>query len=232
MGERTYGQFCPVAMAAELLCTRWTMIIIRELLCGSTRFNELRRGMPRIPPALLSQRLKSLEEAGIVERTHVPGESGVMDYRLSKSGLELGGIVEGMGQWGQRWISSKASMERLDGALLMWDMRRNIKLDPQPDHRRVIQFFYDDAPVNDRRWWLVVEPGRPPQICSIDPGYDVDLYVTAPLGVMTAIWMGHEGFAKAIADDRLRLVGDSRLAEDLQKWLRLSGFAHEERQVA
>jgi DNA-binding HxlR family transcriptional regulator len=219
-------------MAAELLCTRWTMLIVRELLAGTTRFNDLRRGNPRVPPALLSQRLKALEEAGIVERSSIISDPGVMEYRLTKAGFELRPIVEAMGRWGYRWICSTASMEHLDASLLMWDMRRNITVDPVPTGRRVVEFNYPDASPNDRKWWLVIEPGTSPQICSIDPGHDVDLYVTVPLGVMTAIWMGHETFAAAIADDRLRFVGDTHLVDDLRKWLRLSWIAQQERQVA
>ena len=228
----TYGQFCPVAMAAELLCTRWTILIIRELLAGTTRFNDLRRGNPRVPPALLSQRLKTLEQAGIVERTSVPGDPAVMEYRLSKSGLELRPIVETMGRWGYRWICASSSMEHLDAQLLMWDMRRNITVDPAPPGRRIVEFHYPDAAPKDRKWWLVIEPGAHPQICSIDPGHDVDLYVTAPLAVMTSVWMGYETFTASLADDRLRLVGDRSLAEDLRKWLRLSWLTRQDREAA
>jgi DNA-binding HxlR family transcriptional regulator len=219
-------------MAAELICTRWTILIIRELLAGTTRFNDLRRGNPRVPPALLSQRLKALEEAGIVVRTSVPADPVVMEYGLTKAGMELRPIVEAMGRWGDRWICSTASADHLDAQLLMWDMRRNITVDSAPPARRIIEFHYPDAAPKDRRWWLVIEPGASTQICSIDPGHDVDLYVTVPLAVMTAIWLGRETFAAAIADDRLRFVGDSRLADDLRKWLRLSWIAQQKRYVA
>jgi DNA-binding HxlR family transcriptional regulator len=232
MKSGSYGQFCPVAMAAELLCTRWTILIVRELLSGTTRFNDLRRGNPRVPPALLSQRLKALEVAGVVERNPVPSEPGVFEYRLTKSGLELRPLVESMGRWGHRWICSTISMNNLDAQLLMWDMRRNIAVDPSPRSRKIIEFNYPDAAPKDRKWWLVIEPDSPAQICSVDPGHDVDLYVTVPLGVMTAIWMGHETFAAALADDRLRFVGDTQLAVDLRKWLRLSWVVQQERQVA
>jgi DNA-binding HxlR family transcriptional regulator len=232
MKNGSYGEFCPVAMAAELLCTRWTMLIVRELVAGATRFNELRRGMPRVPPALLSQRLRALEEAGIVKRTSVPDEPEVLEYQLTDSGSELEPVVRMMGRWGQRWISSEATMERLDARLLMWNMRRTILVEPRPSCRQVVQFNFPDAPKNGRKWWLLAEPSGHGQVCALDPGYDVDLYVTLPLGLMTAIWMGHESFAAAVADDRLTLVGDRRLAQNLRNWLRLNPFAHEERQVA
>lgn len=232
MAEQNYRQFCPVAMAAELLCTRWTVVILRELMMDEYRFNELRRGLPRISPALLSQRLKELEEAGIVRKRPVPGETGANAYSLSEAGKELRPLIEGFGKWGQRWISSQLSLERLDASLLMWDIRRRLDFDPPPSRRRVIQFQYPDAPKNERNWWLIVAPDSPVDLCSIDPGHDVDLYVTAPLRDMTAIWMGHDSVRQARAEERLLLTGDRDLADTMERWLLCSPFAGEERKVA
>ncbi len=230
--ERSYNQFCPVAMAAEVLCSRWTVVLLRELLAGSTRFNDLRRGLPRMSPALLSQRLKELEEAGVVARTPVPGEPSIHEYGLTEAGRELQPLVESFGKWGQRWIPSKLSLELLDAQLLMWDMRRGLNFDPPPPRRLVIQFQFPDAPKRDRGWWLIVEPGQPVDLCSVDPGHDVDLYVTSPLRTMTAIWMGIESVRRARADERLMLTGDRDLIETMERWLGLSPFAPVERQVA
>jgi DNA-binding HxlR family transcriptional regulator len=230
--ERSYNQFCPVAMAAEVLCSRWTVVLLRELLAGSTRFNDLRRGLPRMSPALLSQRLKELEEAGVVARTPVPGDPTILEYGLTEAGRELQPLVESFGKWGQRWIPSKLSLELLDAQLLMWDMRRGLKFDPPPPRRLVIQFQYPDAPKRDRGWWLIVAPGQPVDLCSVDPGHDVDLYVTAPLRTMTAIWMGIESVRDARESDRLMLTGDRDLIETMERWLGLSPFAPVERQVA
>ena len=126
MSEGSYNQFCPVAMAAEVLCSRWTLVLLRELVVGSTRFNELRRGVPRMSPALLSKRLRDLEAAGIVSRSPVPGEPDVFEYRLTAAGRDLKPVIEAVGVWGQRWIETEASLKNLDPNLLMWDMRRNI----------------------------------------------------------------------------------------------------------
>jgi DNA-binding HxlR family transcriptional regulator len=230
--ERSYNQFCPVAMAAEVLCSRWTVVLLRELLAGSTRFNDLRRGLPRMSPALLSQRLKELEEAGVVARTPVPGEPTIHEYGLTEAGRELQPLVESFGKWGQRWIPSKLSLDQLDAPLLMWDMRRGLKFDPPPPRRLVIQFQYPDAPKRDRGWWLIVEPDQPVDLCSVDPGHDVDLYVTSPLRTMTAIWMGIESVREARESDRLMLTGDRDLIETMERWLGLSPFAPIERQVA
>jgi DNA-binding HxlR family transcriptional regulator len=132
MAEGSYNQFCPVAMAAEILCTRWTIVLLRELVAGSTRFNELRRGVPRMSPALLSKRLKDLEAAGIVARSRRAGDPDLYEYRLTAAGKDLGSVVFAIGEWGQKWVTSVSSLGKLDLNLLMWDMRRNINTKPMP----------------------------------------------------------------------------------------------------
>lgn len=232
MAEQSYHQFCPVAMAAELLCTRWTIPLLRELLAGSTRFNELRRGLPRISPALLSQRLKELEDAGIVERHASDRELGVSEYHLTAMGRDLRPLVEGFGHWGQRWISSELSLEKLDGALLMWDMRRNLRVDPAPPVRKVVKVKFPDAQPKDSDWWLVVPPNAEVDLCKIDPGHDVDLFVTSELKAMTSIWMGLLPFKAALDAERVTLAGDPRLAAAFPNWLGLSPFAGTKKQAA
>lgn len=177
MAHGSYGQFCPVAMASEVLCTRWTMLVIRELVCGSKRFNELRRGVPRMSPALLSQRLKELEEAGIVRRVASKDEAGIFEYHLTRAGRELEPIVMAMGFWGQKWVETQASLQNLD------------------------------------------------------PGFEVDLYVTTDLRTMTAIWMGVIGVDQALSDEKLTLTGDRRIAAKIREWLGLSVFATEKKAV-
>ena len=232
MPDRSYKQFCPVAMAAEILCTRWTIVLLRELVAGSTRFNDLRRGVPRMSPALLSQRLKELEAAGIVQRVASEKEPGVFEYRLTAAGRELEPLVEAFGIWGQRWVESAVSLQNLDAQLLMWDMRRWFDPQPLPDKRSVIQFRYPDAPPAQRRWWLLVDPPASVDLCSIDPGFDVDLFVTSDLRTMTAIWMGLDTVRRAVDAGRLLLTGDDRLSSRMEAWLRLSPFAKESKMVA
>src|SRR5213083_1225821 len=152
----SYKQFCPVAMAAEVLCTRWTVVLLRELIAGSTRF-------------------KDLEGAGIVTR-QLSVEPGVFEYRLTESGRELGPIVEAFGIWGQRRIEADLSLQHLDVQLLMWDMRRNLNTTPMPSRRSVLQFAYPELSSTQRLWWLIVDPDDSVDLCSIDPGFDVDLY--------------------------------------------------------
>src|SRR5262249_53969630 len=158
MAQGSYKQFCPVAMAAETLCTRWTIVLLRELMAGSTRFNDLRRGVPRMSPALLSQRLKELECSGVVMRKPVANEPSVVEYPLGEAGRELKPIVEAFGVWGQRWVDTELSLEHLDVQLLMWDMRRGLNVRPMPKKRSVVQFQYPELPATQRVWWLLIEP--------------------------------------------------------------------------
>jgi DNA-binding HxlR family transcriptional regulator len=232
MTEGSYKQFCPVAMAAEVLCTRWTVVLLRELVAGSTRFNDLRRGVPRMSPALLSKRLKDLEEAGIVQRVRSKSEPGVFEYQLTAAGRELKGVVESIGMWGQHWVEAHLSLQNLDPSLLMWDMRRNLDPTPLPDRRCVIHFVYPEQPTARRKWWLVVEPGKPVDLCSFDPGFDVDLYVTTDLRTMTAIWMGLTTVRASTGSGKLALTGDGGLARHMQTWLGLSPFAREKKLAA
>ena len=223
MAQGSYRQFCPVAMAAEVLCTRWTIVLLRELVAGSTRFNDLRRGVPRMSPALLSQRLKDLQAAGVV--TKVAGASGVAEYRLTEAGRELQPIVEAFGIWGQRRVEAEVSLENLDVQLLMWDMHRGLNTTPMPKRRVVIQFIYSDLPANQRHAWLMVDPEAGVDLCAADPGFDVDLYVSVDLRTMTAIWMGYQTVRQALAGQKMTLTGDDDLAKDMQAWLGLSPFA-------
>src|SRR5690349_10413247 len=153
MSDGSYNQFCPVSMAAEIICSRWTLLVLRELVLGSTRFNELRRGLPSMSPALLSKRLKDLEAAGIVVHTAVECESGVHEYCLTEAGNELRPVIEAIGVWGHRWVTTEATLRNLDANLLMWDIRRNINTDPMPPRRNVIQFIFKDRPASERNYW-------------------------------------------------------------------------------
>lgn len=232
MAEGSYKQFCPVAMAAEIVCTRWTMVLLRELVAGSTRFNDLRRGVPRMSPALLSKRLKDLEEAGVLVRTPIPNENNVFEYHLTQAGRDLKAVVEAVGKWGQHWVETRHSLKNLDPSLLMWDMHRNINPTPIPKRRCVMQFLYPELPPARRDWWLVVLPDRTVDLCSVDPGFDIDLYVTTDLKTMTSVWMGWMPMADAIASEKIVLTGNRQLADDIKSWLKLSPFAQEKSRLA
>ena len=154
---KTYGQFCPLAQATQLLCERWTLIIVREMIAGSTRFSELQRGAPLLSPTLLSTRLKQLLKAGVVEQ-HDAGASPT--YHLTPAGQALRPIIEHLGIWGHHWASANLDDNELDAGLLMWDMRRSVDAGIFPVRRVVVQFEYPDAPAGARDWWLLSEGGE------------------------------------------------------------------------
>jgi DNA-binding HxlR family transcriptional regulator len=230
MVERNgYGQFCPVSMAAEIVCTRWTALLMRELLCGSTRFNDLRRGLPRMSPTLLSKRLKDLEAAGVIACEARP--DGATDYRLTEMGEDLRPLIMSLGNWGQRWVESNLSLRNLDPSLLMWDMRRWLNPQPLPPRRCTIQFQYPELSIARQNWWLIVDGGVV-DLCSTDPGYDIDLLVRGSLRAMTSVWMGLTTIATETAANRLALDGDPTIARAVGSWLGLSPFAGQARRVA
>lgn len=219
----SYGQFCPVAMAAEIFCSRWTALVMRELLCGTTRFNDLRRGVPRMSPTLLSKRLKALEEAGVIAAVPTT-QAGIVDYRLTEAGEELRGVVEQLGMWGQRWVESSITLKNLDPSLLMWDMRRNLKVEPLPPRRCTINFTFPELNAARKSWWLVIDGGKV-DLCGFDPGYEVDLYVRGSLYSMTSVWMGHSKLKSEIDAGRIELTGDRAIAGSMNHWLGLSPLA-------
>ncbi len=223
----SYKQFCPVAMAAEILCTRWTVVLMRELIAGSTRFNDLRRGVPRMSPALLAQRLRELEDAGIVTRRPLADSPSTSEYILTEAGQDLRSVIEAIGVWGQRWVDTDLSLDNLDPSLLMWDMRRNLDTTPLPTTRSVIQFEFVNLARAQKFWWLIVEADGTVDLCSVDPGFEVDLYVTTPLRAMTAIWMGHSTVTREVQSGQMQLDGAPALERNMQQWLGLSPFAVE-----
>jgi DNA-binding HxlR family transcriptional regulator len=217
-------------MASEVICARWTPLILRELLCGSTRFNDLRRGVPRMSPTLLSKRLKELEQAGVIE-TRATGQAGIVEYHLTQAGQELRSIVMSLGMWGQRWVETQLSLKNLDPSLLMWDMRRSLNLTPMPPRRCAIQFHYPELPEARQNFWLVID-NRVVDMCLVDPGYEVDLFVECSLRTMTAIWMGLTNVQAELDAGRIELSGDKTLARSMQQWLGLSPFAKEKNRRA
>jgi len=231
MMETGYNQFCPVAMASEILCPRWTIILLRELVSGSTRFNDLRRGVPKMSSALLSKRLKELEAAGIVTRVSSKTKRSTHEYHLTEAGQDLKGIINAFGIWGQRWVETEITLDNLDPSLLMWDMRRCLNTSPLPSQRSVIEFTYTCRPQAEKNWWLIVEPNGHVDLCSVDPGFDITLYITTTLRIMTSIWMGISTVKSEQAATTLILDGDLDIIRKMDIWLGLSPFASETKKV-
>ncbi|HMJ43105.1 MAG TPA: helix-turn-helix domain-containing protein [Pseudolabrys sp.] len=228
--QGAYGQFCPVAMAAEIVCSKWTPLVLRELLTGPARFNDLRRGVPKMSPTLLSKRLKELEEAGVIS-ARAKGAGGASEYRLTAAGEDLRDVIMSLGVWGQRWIESSLSLKNLDPSLLMWDMRRNILPTSIPKRKCTVQFVYPELAAKRNTWWLVID-GRDVDLCSVDPGFDIDLYVSSTLRSMTAVWMGHTTLKAEINAGHIQLSGDKTMARSIHGWLGLSPFAKEKTRLA
>lgn len=219
---KTYGQFCPLAQATQLLCERWTLLIVREFIAGSTRFNELRKGVPLMSPTLLSTRLKQLEKAGVIQRqSATENSSDSRAYELTEAGKELRPVVELLGAWGHRWARTDLNDEDLDAGLLMWDMRRSIDASQFPLHRIVVQFEYADAPTGARDWWLISENGEI-DLCLNDPGHDIDVLIKSSLSAMTEVWTCQKLFNDAVKEGHIKAMGDEKLTANLQNWLRSS----------
>ena len=219
--DESYGQYCAVARSAEVLCERWTPLVVRELLCGSKRFNDLHRGVPRMSTSLLTQRLRHLEEAGIVRR-HAVGK--VWEYQLTDAGEALRPVVMGLGHWGARWVTGGLRDEELDPGLLMWDMRRFVRLDQVPPEPVVVHFHFRDARAGEQLWWLVLENGRA-DLCLQDPGRELTLVVDCTVRALTEIWVGDRTPAEALRTRDLRVDGPPRESEQLWQWLGKSLFA-------
>ncbi len=218
---RGYGQFCPVAKAAEVFAERWMPLVLRELLCGSTRFNDLHRGVPLMSRSLLVQRLRRLEEIGAVVRSD---GSGGPQYQLTEAGKEFAPIVTLLGTWGQRWYRSRFDRDELDVGVLMWNMHRRIRADEFPPGRTVIQFEFCDQPSSKRAWWLVCDD-RQIDLCPRNPGFDVDLYVSTDMRTMSRVWMGHVAVQAAVRSGAISLSGQRDLRRGFEQWIGLSCFA-------
>jgi len=222
----SYGQFCPVAKAMELLDERWTLLVVRELLLGSRHFNALRRGLPRISPALLSKRLQTLVRAGVVERWE---DGNRVAYQLTPSGKELEPIVEALGRWGIRWIPELGDAD-LDPHLLLWDIHRSIDTEAVPDGRTVLKFVFTDIEGAPRTWWIVITT-EGIDLCDADPGFAVRVTVETGLRTLTLVWRGDLSWAAALRSGDLALYGAPPARQALPRWLKLSSLAPTPRPV-
>ena len=221
-----YGQFCPVAKAAEIFAERWTPLVLRELSCGSHRFSDLRRGLALMSRTLLAQRLQQLEDAGIV-RSVARTKGRGREYYLTPAGEEFRPVIERLGEWGQRWARAHVDADDLDSGLLMWDIHRRLNVERLPDRRAVVRFDFRGVPRVARcpkTFWLVLE--RPNvDVCMKDPGFEVNLVVDADLAALTKVWMGDVRLDDMRRAGLIRLDGPQELVRTFPAWLALSGFA-------
>jgi DNA-binding HxlR family transcriptional regulator len=213
----TYGQFCPVALGAEVFAERWTPLIVRELLNGSHRFNDLHRGVPRISRALLVQRLASLERSGLLERRAGP------EYHLTEAGQALRPVVDALGGWGYQYAATELHSEHLDAGLLMWFLRRRLHRANLPAQRTVVQFRFRPRRRPHVFWLILQRPDA--DLCVSDPGLDVDLYVDAELRAMVRVFLGRLSLRAALHEGSVELAGSTQLRRAFPTWIGTSPFA-------
>ena len=226
--KSTYGQYCPLALAAELLCRRWTILIVSRLLDGCRTFNEIHQGVPKISPSLLSTRLSELEHAGLLERVQIEGEKRYR-YEPTQATHDLNGVVDGLAVWGQHW-SRDMNMDDLDPAFLAWSMSMRIDCSTMPPGRTVIEFEFSGTPTEFRRFWLVNNDGKV-DMCIKDPGYETDLHIRSDLRCFVEAWRGFRDLRAEIRANTIKLTGPKALRSSFPDWLLLSGLAPYRRQT-
>jgi len=219
-----YGQYCPLAMSSEFLCNRWTMLVLRELLFGSTGFNDISRGVPRMSRTLLSNRLKELVERGVIIRQQKQA-GGQIHYKLTEAGLALGPVVFSMAHWGQEWLEIEPSVENIDVGFLMWDIHRNAVPMPELPSPFIVEFFLNDVPENESAHWLIFEDGKV-DLCHIDHGFDIDVQIDVSVKKLTTVWMGWEDMAEAIKNGSVKIKGAKKYTDLAVTWLGHSSVSH------
>jgi DNA-binding HxlR family transcriptional regulator len=216
----TYREYCPIAVGAEFFGDRWTPLVLRELIMGSHRFNEIHRGLGRMSRTLLSQRLRDLERRGIIAR-QVGDAQRTIEYHLTPAGHELEPLVWALGHWAVRWSFGEPADEELDAALLVWRLHQFAVAKSLPDKRTVVQFVLDGPGGGEA--WIVLDRGES-TACQFDPGYEVDLVVAGDNREMHRWLLGWVSLADLQRTGRVRLVGPTRLRRAFTTWFDISPF--------
>ncbi|MEX0956793.1 MAG: helix-turn-helix domain-containing protein [Rhizobiaceae bacterium] len=224
MPKSAYPLFCPVAMASDMIEPRWTMLVLCEMWSGSTRFNQIQRGVPGMSPGLLSKRLKDMEAKGLIYRSAAHA-GGPAEYFTTPRADELEPIIQQLGEWAHRNVKSNVSLQHLDARMLMWSIRRKINRLELPLHKCVIQFTLNDPPHNPVNYWLVIKPGIEPDLCYTNQGFNVDLFIVSQLRALTSAWMGHSSFEDEMEAETITVIGHDVMARNLTKWLVRSSYA-------
>ncbi len=218
-----YNQFCPIAKAAEVLGERWTILIVRELLLGTTRFNDFQRALSQISPSLLTKRLVQLQDFGLVLKKEIPAQRRT-EYFLTAAGKELKPIVLGLGEWGSRWARGQMEDNDLDVELLMIDLKRRIDIDALPGGQQVFRFTFEGLNVYPH-WWIVLDGHGGRELCVDNPGKPADVTIITNLRTMTEIWAGDTSIREAKAAGTLRASGNPVLLRTISSWLRSGIFS-------
>ena len=210
-----YGQFCPVAKATEVIGEKWTLLVLRELLLGTTRFNDFQRAISRMSPTLLAKRLRRLEECGIIVRKKMSGQRGY-EYRLTAAGKELAPLIETLAVWGMRWSRDQLSDDELDVEFLMRELQRRLQTEQLPDGETVICMIFDEL-TQHKTWWLLVD-GDVVDLCTEDPGKDVDLYINSSVRTIVEIWEGDLEIRTALLKGSVKAHGLRHLIRTMPDW--------------
>ena len=216
-----YGQFCPIAKASEIIGEKWTILIVREILMGGVRFSDLQRGLGTISPTLLTRRLTDLEARGMIIRKKIQGRRGY-EYFPTESCKELKPILLSLGDWGMRWARTNLVTKDYDVELLMLYLQRSILPENLPGAETVIRFAFTDM-TQKANWWIVIR-NRDVDICDQDPGKDVDVFFTTTVRTMVDIWTNCTTYRKAVASDKLSIIGPSGLTNNVTAWMSNSIF--------
>jgi DNA-binding HxlR family transcriptional regulator len=217
MPTKPYGLICPITHACEVLEPRWTIPILSEMWGGSTRFNDIRRGVGNISTALLSRRLKGLAEQGLIERIENPA-TGQVDYIRTQRAIDLEPVLEAMGKWAQCNIEAKDALENLTVSKLMWQMRNYIDPDQLPSRQLVFQFRFTDPGLDYNKYWALIRPGFPTEICTTIPDYEIDLFLETNCMSLSSIILSRTTIARELENGRLFLSGDAMLSRTMGRW--------------
>ncbi len=217
MSSKPYGLICPITHACEVLEPRWTIPILSEMWGGSTRFNDIRRGVGNISTALLSRRLKELVAHGLVERIEDPS-TGQIDYLRTQIAIDLEPALDALGKWAQRNIEAKIALENLTVSNLVWQMRGYIDPEQLPARQLVFQFRFTDPGLDYSKYWALIRPGFPVEICATIPDYDVDLFIETNLMSLSSIILSRTTIARELEEGRLFLSGDAILSRTMDRW--------------
>ncbi len=216
------GSLCPAVKAADMIGDKWTLLLMRELFMGANRYNAFQRALPRISPTVLSKRLKQMEEDGLVIKKSIAGEKAT-EYRLTRCGRELAPLINYMSKWGLRWARRRMNEEDLDVGTFMWDFHRTLNTAELPDGETVFSVSFQGLDAHSK-WWLVAN-GDVVDLCTDDPGKEVDLYISAPLAALAEVWMGDYEVSAAIKDEEIHLTGAAYLMRTATQWFPKSRYA-------
>lgn len=216
------GTLCPTIKASETIGDKWTLLILRELMSGSTRYNEFQRAMPRISPTVLSGRLKQMEKNGLLIHKKSAGQKGG-EYRLTSSGMDLAPIMDSLARWGLRWARDQLCDIDLDVGSFMWDFHRTLQVSQLPDGKTVLCIIFSEL-TEAKKWWVIADR-KSVDLCNKDPGHEVDVYITGTLNGLASTWMGDTDLAGQIRSKQIILTGERLIVGSAERWFPRSRYA-------